>query len=138
MCTYTCIYLEEGEVYVDEFGNQQPVLRAQYDLIQAAHSIIPGTNIYVDVSIDVWTSKQNKFSLKCRHVNVVQRLLHSTVKGYLQVPGKSILYICDRLQEKGPCAAKNNFSVNAGFRKYDAIAISIENLTLIGRVVCEI
>ena len=23
--------------------------------------------------------------------------------------------ICDRLQEKGPCAAKNKFSVNAGF-----------------------
>ena len=46
--------------------------------------------------------------------------------------------ICERLQEKGPCAAKNYFSVNAGFRKYDAIAISIENLTLIGRVVCEI
>ena len=29
-------------------------------------------------------------------------------------------------------------TVNAGFRKYDVIAISIENLTLIGRVVCEI
>ena len=42
------------------------------------------------------------------------------------------LHICDRLQEKGPCAAKNTFSVNAGFCKYDAIATSIENLILIG------
>ena len=33
---------------------------------------------------------------------------------------------------------KNFLPVNAGFPKYDAIATSIENLTLIGRVVCEI
>ena len=46
--------------------------------------------------------------------------------------------ICDHLQEKGSCAAKNKISVNTGFHKYDAIATSIENLTLIGRVVCEI
>ena len=52
--------------------------------------------------------------------------------------GSLMWSICDRLQEKGPCGAKNIFTVNAGFRKYDAIATSIENLTFIGRVVCEI
>ena len=64
---------------------------------------------------------------ECLNASVLGGLLY--VDSSIQLLENTYTCICDRLQEKGLCTAKNNFSVNAGFRKYDAIATSIENLT---------
>ena len=49
------------------------------------------------------------------------------------------LYICDRLGEKGPYAAKIIFQLTLAFaNNYDDIATCFENLRLIGRIVCEL